>query len=222
MTQHAGNANQQEPAHSDSGLKGLLAVSWGYRLFGWAIRGSRTRKRLVQEHIMPFEGCRILDVGCGPGNLPAYLPGSIGEYCGIDMNPGYVETARRRWQARSTHTFLCQEVGIATAPKTDYYDIVTAIAIVHHLHDQDANRLFAVAHEALKRGGRLITYDCVYIDRQNRFARWLISKDRGTRVRTPAGYRALAARWFDDARGTIMHDTLRVPYTIFSMTCTKR
>ena len=211
----------EESAHSDKGLGGVLAIPWVYRVFGKSIGGTASRERLVRDYIKPFEGCRILDIGCGPGSLPAYLPNSIGEYCGVDVNPAYIDAARARWKSRPAFSFVCEGVGSGTTPRRNYYDIVTAVAIVHHLDDADARHLFAMAYEALVPGGRLVTWDGVYLKGQSRLARWLISRDRGRMVRTDAGYRHLAAEHFDLVTGEILHDTLRVPYTIFAMTCTK-
>jgi hypothetical protein len=68
----------------------------------------------------------------------------------------------------------------------------------------------------------LITYDNVYIENQNWFAKWLISRDRGRAVRTIEDYKRLAVQNFVDIEGNILHDALRIPYTIFIMRCIKR
>jgi SAM-dependent methyltransferase len=183
--------------------------------------GANAVTRLVAHHIRPFDGCRILDLGCGPGTLPAYLGGSIGAYHGVDANPAYIDAARTRWKDRPICTFACDDIASTIAPRQGYFDIVTAVAVLHHLDDAEARHLVSLAHEALAPGGRLITWDGVYVDRQNPLARWLLSRDRGRAVRTAAGYADLAKLHFDDVDIDILHDTLRVPYTICAMTCTK-
>jgi hypothetical protein len=67
----------------------------------------------------------------------------------------------------------------------------------------------------------MITWDNVYIDNQHWFAKWFISKDRGQAVRTANGYKQLVSPYFKNIESKILHDTLRVPYTIFNMKCTK-
>lgn len=209
-----------KPAHSDSGAKRLLAIPWVYRLFGLLI-GGRAAARLVGDCVKPFDGCRILDIGCGPGSLLQVLPASIGEYFGLDINPAYIRRARAQWADRPDVTFACADITSAEAPRREHYDIAAAVAVIHHLDDTGARRVFSLAQEALVPGGRLVTWDCVYVEDQNRLARWLISKDRGRAVRTAAGYQNLASEYFSEVQVEIFHDTLRLPYTICAMTCTK-
>ena len=97
-----------------------------------------------------------------------------------------------------------------------------ANGIVHHLDDGEARQLFDIAHRALAHGGRLITYDNVYVENQHWFARWLIARDRGKAVRSREGYEALARERFARVESAVLHDTLRVPYTILVMSCEKR
>ena len=66
-----------------------------------------------------------------------------------------------------------------------------------------------------------MTHDPVYIENQHWFARWLIDRDRGKAVRAREGYEALARSRFAQVESAILHDTLRVPYTILVMRCIK-
>lgn len=206
-------------AHHDTGLHRLLNRAGVYGALQGLLLRKGSRERYVREFIRPFPGCRILDIGCGPADILAQLPPSIGEYVGFDMNPGYIEAARRRWGGRGT--FHCRKVEAATLPAGAAYDIVLANGIVHHLDDAETLRLFDIAHRALERGGRLLTYDNVHLENQHWFARWLIARDRGKAVRTREGYEALARSRFARVDAAVLHDTLRVPYTILVMCCTK-
>lgn len=103
----------------------------------------------------------------------------------------------------------------------DAYDIVLANGIVHHLDDAEASQLFDIAWRALRPGGWLVTYDNVYLEHQHWFARWLVARDRGRAVRSREGYEALARSRFARVESAILHDTLRVPYTILVMRCIK-
>ena len=210
---------ESKQAHYDRGLHRILNRAGIYDVVQKLLLRSGSRARYVREFVQPFAGCRILDIGCGPADVLAYLPPSIGAYVGFDMNPDYIAAAKRRWGERGQ--FQCAKVEDASIDPGDAYDIVLANGIVHHLDDNEAAQLFSIAYKALRPGGWLITYDNVYIEDQHWFARWLIARDRGNAVRTCEGYKALAMKCFLKVENSILHDTLRVPYTIFIMRCIK-
>ena len=211
--------DEAHSSHHDSGLHRILDRAGVYGALQSLLLRKDGRSRYVREFVRPFPGCRILDIGCGPGDILAHLPQSVGEYSGFDMNPGYIEAARRRWGARGR--FICEKVDTATLKEPESYDIVLANGIVHHLGEAEARQLFDIAYRALRPGGRLVTYDNVHIENQHWFARWLISRDRGRAVRTREGYEALARGRFESIESALLHDTLRVPYTILVMGCSK-
>jgi SAM-dependent methyltransferase len=211
--------DRAQPSHRDTGLHRILNRAGVYdALQGFLLRRG-ARERYVRDFVQPFPGCRILDIGCGPAAILAFLPESIGEYAGFDMNAEYIAAAQRRWGARGI--FQCQKVEAATLADIGACDIVLANGILHHLDDGEAQQLFDIAHRALRNGGRLVTYDNVYVEDQHWFARWLIARDRGKAVRSRDGYEALARARFAHVESAILHDTLRVPYTILVMSCEK-
>ena len=211
--------NEARTAHRDAGLHRLLNRAGVYDALQGLLLRKDSRARYVREHVRPFPGCRVLDIGCGPGSILAHLPESIGSYTGYDMNPGYIEAARSRWGNRGT--FHCRRVEHGMLRAGEAFDIVLANGIVHHLGDAEARQLVDVAWRALRPGGCLVTYDNVYLENQHWFARWLIARDRGRAVRTREGYETLARGRFPKVESVILHDTLRVPYTILVMRCTR-
>ena len=210
-----------QEAHVHSGALGLLAFPWAYAAVKRLLYKPANHSRLLTEIIRPFPGCRILDIGCGPADILSYLPEYISAYTGLDFNPRYIEFAQQRWSDRKNCRFECRNLNDLVAENMQAFDIVLALGLLHHISDADAGRLFRTVAELLKPGGRFITYDGVYMQGQNPVAKWLLAHDRGRAVRTEAGYLALARETFPETSGQILHDTLRVPYTIMVMTCRK-
>jgi SAM-dependent methyltransferase len=99
--------------------RSVLSRSWAYQSFWHAIGGDERNRVLLREYIRPAPGDRVLDIGCGPGTMVPYLPGT--EYVGLDVSAEYIERARRRFpQAR----FVCQGVGKYDLVEPNCFDIV--------------------------------------------------------------------------------------------------
>ena len=192
-----------------NGLHRALSAHAVYSLSQRMLGATRARRLLVSRHVRPVAGERVLDIGCGPGELFDELPAV--DYLGFDVNPRYVQAARRRHGRRGR--FECADAREADLSHEAPFDLVLGIGIVHHLDDTDAHRLLRLAASALTRGGRMVTFDGVVIPGQPRAARWLIERDRGRRVRTVDGYLRLFEQHFATVSETVREDFLRVPYT---------
>lgn len=199
-------------------LRSILGIPLVYRLFTTLVGGSRSRRRFVDEFIAPKGGEKILDIGCGPADILAFLPENV-TYVGFDASQEYIDEARRRYGTRGQ--FTCGLVTEQTLPERDF-DVVLALGVLHHLDDAEADALFRLATGALRPGGRLITLDGVYVAGQSPFARYFISKDRGQHVRELAAYRDLAASTFGQVNCEVTHDLISpLPYSHLIMTCVR-
>jgi cyclopropane fatty-acyl-phospholipid synthase-like methyltransferase len=197
-------------------LTEILSLPAGYRLFRRLVGGRL--EEYVAEYVRPRAGDKVLDLGCGPGDMLRYLP-SV-DYLGLDISREYIEAAKKRFG--STGRFLCADVGLATLEQErNQFDLVLATGVLHHLDDQRAARLFELARVALRPGGKLITYDGCYVPEQSRLARWVLSKDRGKFVRSRDEYVQLASAHFSIVQPHVRHDLLRIPYTHLIMFCSK-
>jgi SAM-dependent methyltransferase len=155
-------------------------------------------------------GQRVLDIGCGPAEILAYLPNNI-DYHGFDAEQNYIEAARARYGDRGS--FAVRAVTPDAVNDIGTFDVVISLAVLHHLTDAEADTLFASAARVLRPSGRVVTLDCAYVKGQNPIARLLAALDRGKYVRSPDGYVALARRHFEQAYATVLHDLIAVPYT---------
>ncbi|HZD30490.1 MAG TPA: class I SAM-dependent methyltransferase [Candidatus Angelobacter sp.] len=198
-------------------IRPILDRPFFYELFHTIVGAHDRSNLLVREYIRPQESDRILDVGCGPGNMLPYLPEA--QYLGVDANESYIESARKRYGHRGK--FICDRVSHQSVRDLGEFDIVLALGLVHHLADAEARDLFRMAYTALRPGGRLVTTDGCYTTDQSAAARYLLSRDRGQFIRTQSEYRKLAGAWFSEVRADLRHDTLRIPYTLLVMVCTR-
>lgn len=208
-----------EIAHDDSGWRKLLTHPQVYDAVQWTLGGPDAMSRYVREVIRPEPGARILDIGCGPGSIVGFLPKTV-RYTGYDMNADYVLAARRRFRGQAE--FFQGRVG-ATSPLPDAgsFDLVTANSLLHHLDDDDVHALMEAARVHLRPGGTFVTLDPVRVGGASPIARLLVGMDRGHRVRSAEGYRALLASAFDVIEDRVLDDLLRVPYTHYAARCTR-
>lgn len=186
-----------------------------YRAFQILVAGD-CKQRYLAEHAQPRPGEKVLDIGCGPGDILALL--SDVDYTGFDISPEYIEAAKKRFGQRGR--FWCSDVGLAAIEQErGTFDLVLATAVLHHLDDERAAKMFELARLALRPTGRLVTLDGCYVPRQSRFVRWVLSRDRGKFVREREEYLRLAKVCFPNVVASVRHDLHRIPYTLLLMRC---
>ncbi|PBA31089.1 methyltransferase [Mycobacterium intracellulare] len=198
-----------------SGVRAALSHPVVYEAFQRIMGAKRVREWIVRDLIRPLPGMRILDLGCGPAEILAYLPNDVA-YKGYDMSAEYVAAAKAKFGGRGT--FHCRLLEQTEAATLEPFDLVMGIGVLHHLDDHTARQFMTLAKTGLAPGGRVVTLDPCYAPKQNPIARFLISKDRGQHVRDEAGYRTLAEGVFTSIKGAVRHQVW-IPYTHWSMEC---
>ena len=186
-----------------------------YRLFSAMLGAHRSRTECVAKYVRPKASERVLDCGCGPADLFAYLPNV--EYVGIDIDADYIAEARRRFGDRAT--FRLGPLGPETMIEAAHYDLVLVWGVLHHLDDDQVRDFMSLARRSLKPTGRLVALEPCYTKDQSRMARYLLDRDRGEYVRSREEWPRLVAPTFPSATFQVRHDLLRIPYTHLVMEC---
>lgn len=131
-------------------------------------------------------GARLLDVGCGLGQLALLAARRGYRYLGLDPDPAMLEYARAHSRGQGAAFALADARGAEAVLEAD--DLVVLNGVAHHLDDDDLAALTAAARRA--RG--LILLD--HWRRAGQIPRWtrfLQDHDRGRHVRDDAAFAAL-------------------------------
>ena len=195
-----------------------LKVPFLYNLFQGVVGGNALRRRVIQNHVRAKAGDKVIDIGCGPAQALQCLPDV--EYLGLDINPDYIGFARRTLGSKGTFV-----VGDTRSLRGDSQfkdaDIVMAIAVLHHLDDEDAAQCIRFAYDALKTRGRFISHDPCWIPNQGALSKYIMSNDRGRNIRTEQQYRQLAAKVFRNVDAWVDTKSMRIPYVTVVLECEK-
>lgn len=181
------------------------------------LRGEKNIRVFVDTFVCPQVHDRVLDIGCGTGDILNFLPDV--EYFGFDLDPFYIKSAQKQFGNRGT--FFCKGVSLDAFSAEGNFDIILAMGILHHLSDVEAKELFELAYHLLGPGGRLITYDGCYSENQSVIKKFILDIDRGKHVRSEAGYKNLATGSFKSVSVSVCEDLLNIPYTLIIMECKK-
>jgi len=200
-------------AQITSGIRAVLSAPAVYDGFQWLMGGHVGRTDFAHTMVRAAAGSRVLDIGCGTGELLAYLPAGV-TYHGWDISEPYVAAARGRFGARGT--FRCGLVAESEIAAEPPYDVVIASGVLHHLDDGEVGALARLARGAVGAGGRFVSIDPVLAPGQHPLARFLIARDRGQHVRAAQAYLDLVRPAFDDTTGVVRHRRW-VPYTHWMM-----
>ena len=102
----------------------------------------------VVEWLDPQKGERILDLGCGDGQLTLRLALAGANVTGVDLSPDMVAAARARGVS-------ADQASAESLPYKDQtFDAIFSNAALHWVHDHNA--MLREAHRILKPGGRFV------------------------------------------------------------------
>jgi SAM-dependent methyltransferase len=186
-----------------SGLKRLISFGWVYELIQFVAGANIYRTKMVSDYIRPFEGCKILDRGCGTGKYVKFLDKFCKryEYYGFDSEANYIEKGKAVFKNRPEIHLRHQMLTTETIDEIGQFDIVIAIGVMHHMNDEVVLSLLHTAKAALKPGGRLITYDPGRFENEKMMETFFANYDRGRNIRSQENYAKLIVQVFSDFKG---------------------
>lgn len=203
----------------ESGIKGVLAKAWVYKLFQNAVGATRGRK-WVSDHFWKVQaGQKVVDIGCGPGNALQHLPKGV-KYVGFDVSEEYIGHARARFAGDPDKLFIvgsAEDFLTALPEPMRDADLVILSGLLHHLDDAQALTALKLAKAAMGMRGRMVSLDGCFLIKQARLAHWVVSQDRGKNVRTEPQWKALVGKVFPDFETYILTGLDRTPYTYILM-----
>jgi len=133
---------------------------------------------------------RVLDVGCGPGTNTAHF--ARAEYLGVDFNPAYIESARRR----HGREFVVADVTKYESAPDQRFDLILANSFFHHIDTPSARRILAHLATLLSDDGHVHVFDLVLPEGRS-VSRFLARADRGEYPRPLDEWRELFTGAFE-------------------------
>lgn len=123
---------------------------------------NQSNSRMIIEMAKIKLGDKVLDVGCGSGNLTLTAKkyvGMSGSVYGIDASPEMIEVAQKKaFRSKLEVTFNVDLIEKLAFPDATF-DVVISRLVIHHLPDDLKRRGFAEIFRVLKPGGLLFLAD---------------------------------------------------------------
>jgi demethylmenaquinone methyltransferase/2-methoxy-6-polyprenyl-1,4-benzoquinol methylase/phosphoethanolamine N-methyltransferase len=123
---------------------------------------NHSNSRMIIEMAKIERGDKILDVGCGSGNLTltakSYV-GQSGSVCGVDASPEMIDVARKKAERKGFDASF----GLGLIEQLPYpdstFDVVISRLVIHHLPVNLKQKGVVEIFRVLKPGGRFILVD---------------------------------------------------------------
>lgn len=114
------------------------------------------------EHLFPDgQKLKVLDIGCGSGNIGGYLADEGNFVWGLDINEDALKLSRDKGIKASLW-----DINKVWPYANNFFDVVIAVDLLEHLYDWDF--IFQEAYRVLKTGGSFLILTPNHFDIQNR------------------------------------------------------
>lgn len=125
------------------------------------IEGLGAYNRWVYELLKPHVTGRVLEVGCGTGNITQYLAQSADEVVGIDPVARFIDRFHQRFTGHASvtsHRCTLADLAPPTPPDNDasYFDTVVSCNVFEHIEDHVGALKQVATH--LRPGGKAVIF----------------------------------------------------------------
>ncbi len=125
---------------------------------------NRANSKMVVELANIKPGDKVLDVGCGTGNLTLTAQtyaGPSGQVYGIDASPEMIQVAKKKADGSGMQVVFQEGLIEKLVFPDATFDVVLSRLMIHHLPDDLKGRAFAEILRVLKPGGSLLIADFI-------------------------------------------------------------
>ena len=150
-------------------------------------------KRVIAKELMPYasrirqqgRNPRLLDLGCGTGELASIFLRAGYEYFGIDIEPERIAYARKTYPKGKFHVMDAARLRYPNA----YFDQILVTGVLHHLSDEQVRDIVREMRRVLRPGGRaLVMEDIALRGSLNLLGALVHLADAGAYIRRPGQY----------------------------------
>jgi SAM-dependent methyltransferase len=192
-----------DPSATDQRTADAFAASWNHLPEGSVYSTAQFEEwfdPLDRSHV---EGKRVLELGCGGGNLMTHIAGQEPlELVGVDLGDS-VEMAERNMARHGSIPHRVVQHDLVTFRDRQPFDLVYCIGVLHHLKDPRSG--FEAVLENTSKGGHFHCW--VYAHEGNGIIRWIVDPIRKLTSALPW--------WFTKY---VIATPLVVPYFLYAKT----
>ncbi len=139
---------------------------WSRRVASWDQHGSSGLTKVtaaVLEAAGTAPGARVVDLGCGNGQIGLPLARDGASVLAVDVSPVMIKSLQAEAQRQRLQTLhgLATPIEELVLPSASV-DLVVSSYALHHLRDADKARLISSAAGWLRPGGRIVIADMMF------------------------------------------------------------
>src|SRR5438067_8212060 len=166
----------------------LLEQPWVYKTWQGPFADQKFAPVLAHNDLR--QARRVLDVGCGTGTNAKYFAET--KYLGIDINPEYIDDARRNCQGE----FVTADVRTYSPPGDLLFDFVLVNSFLHHLNSTDVEGVLRQLRKVLAVDGHAHILELV-LPQDLSIPRLLARCDRGRFPRPESEWEMIFSQVFE-------------------------